>query len=92
MASTGTSGAATSRTSAADPVVVEWRTPVAEPFYQARPATTCGLVRRRHLMVEARRVLSIADDVFGAGRRTWAKSASVVVTRSSPSSSGPVPG
>jgi DNA helicase IV len=51
----------------ADPVVVEWRTPVAEPFYQARPADARGLVRRRHLMVEARRVLSIADDVFGDG-------------------------
>ncbi len=51
----------------ADPVVVEWRTPVAEPFYQARPGDERGLVRRRHLMVEARRVLSIADDVFGDG-------------------------
>ena len=51
----------------ADPVVVEWRTPVAEPFYQARPGDARGLVRRRHLMVEARRVLSIADDVFGEG-------------------------
>jgi DNA helicase IV len=51
----------------AEPVVVEWRTPVAEPFYQARPSDARGLVRRRHLMVEARRVLSIADDVFGDG-------------------------
>ncbi len=40
---------------------------VAEPFYQARPGDARGLVRRRHLMVEARRVLSIADDVFGEG-------------------------
>ena len=38
----------------ADPVVVEWRTPVAEPFYQARPGDARGLVRRRHMMVEAR--------------------------------------
>ncbi len=50
-----------------DPLVVEWRTPVAEPFYQARPGDAEGLLRRRHLMVEAREVLSIADDVFGAG-------------------------
>jgi DNA helicase IV len=50
-----------------DPVVVEWRTPVAEPFYRARPGEPHGLVRRRHLMVEDRRVLSIADDVFGDG-------------------------
>jgi DNA helicase IV len=50
-----------------DPVVVEWRTPVAEPFYRARPGEPHGLVRRRHLMVEDRRVLSIADDLFGDG-------------------------
>ena len=48
-----------------DPVVVEWRTPVAEPFYQARPVDPRGLRRRRHLMVENRQLLSIADDVFG---------------------------
>ena len=50
-----------------DPLVVEWRTRVAEPFYQARPGDPQGLVRRRHLMVEGGQVLSIADDVFGAG-------------------------
>jgi hypothetical protein len=48
-----------------DPLVVEWRTPVAEPFYQARPGDPRGLVRRRQLMVENRQLLSIADDVFG---------------------------
>ena len=48
-----------------DPVVIEWRTPVAEPFYQARPGDPRGLRRRRHLMVENRQLLSIADDVFG---------------------------
>ena len=51
----------------ADPLVVEWRTPVAEPFYQARAADPRGLVRRRQLMLENRRVQSLADDVFGAG-------------------------
>jgi DNA helicase IV len=48
-----------------EPVVVEWRAPVAEPFYQARPGDPRGLVRRRHLMVDGGRLLSIADDVFG---------------------------
>jgi DNA helicase IV len=48
-----------------DPVVVEWRTPVAEPFYQARPGDPRGLRRRRHLMVENRQLVSIADDLFG---------------------------
>jgi DNA helicase IV len=50
-----------------EPVVVEWRTRVAEPFYRARPGDPHGLVRRRHLMVEGRQVQSIADDVFGDG-------------------------
>ena len=48
-----------------EPVVVEWRAPVAEPFYQARAGDPRGLVRRRHLMVDGGRLLSIADDVFG---------------------------
>ena len=59
-----------------DPVVVEWRTPVAEPFYRARPGEPHGLVRRRHLMVEDRRVSSIADDVFGEGASSMVDSAS----------------
>jgi DNA helicase IV len=50
-----------------EPVVVEWRAPVAGPFYQARPGDPRGLVRRRHLMVEGGRLLSIADDVFDDG-------------------------
>src|SRR5262245_9784161 len=50
-----------------DPMVVEWRTPVAEPFYQARADDPCGLLRRRQLMLDHERVLSIADDVFGDG-------------------------
>src|SRR5262249_10310996 len=29
-----------------DPLVVEWRAPVAEPFYQARPGDARGLTRR----------------------------------------------
>ena len=52
---------------AGDPVVVEWRTKVAEPFYRARPGDPMGLVRRRHLMVEGRRLVSYADDVFDDG-------------------------
>jgi len=52
---------------AGDPLVVEWRTRVAEPFYRARPADPMGLRRRRHLMVDGRRLLSYADDLFGGG-------------------------
>ena len=66
-ASTGTSGAATSRTSAP----TRWSSSGARrspsPSTKRAPGTRGVCVRRRHLMVEARRVLSIADDVFGAG-------------------------
>jgi DNA helicase IV len=50
-----------------DPLVIEWRVPVAMPFYRARPGEPLGLVRRRQLMVEDRRLVSYADDRFGEG-------------------------
>ncbi len=50
---------------AGDPLVVEWRTRVAEPFYRARPNEPMGLRRRRHLMVDGRRLVSYSDDLFG---------------------------
>src|SRR5687768_4843857 len=51
---------------AADPVVVEWRAPVAEPYYRASPKDPLGLTRRRQFLLEGRLILSIADDRFGA--------------------------
>ncbi|HET9689742.1 MAG TPA: AAA family ATPase [Acidimicrobiales bacterium] len=51
----------------ADPVVVEWRAPVAVPFYRAGWADPMGLVRRRQFVVDGRTLLSIGDDDFGAG-------------------------
>jgi len=51
---------------AGDPLVVEWRTRVAEPFYRARPAEPMGLRRRRHLIVDGRLLVSYSDDLFGA--------------------------
>ncbi len=51
---------------ASDPVVIEWRVPVAMPFYRARPSDPLGLVRRRQLMVEGGRLISFADDEFRA--------------------------
>ncbi|MEY2567161.1 MAG: hypothetical protein QOE35_1690 [Actinomycetota bacterium] len=50
----------------ADPVVIEWRAPVAEPYYRAGGADRHGLTRRRQFLLDGRRLLSIADDVFGA--------------------------
>jgi DNA helicase IV len=50
-----------------EPVVVDWRAPVAEPFYRATGRDPMGLVRRRHFAVEGRTVLGLEDELFGAG-------------------------
>ena len=53
----------------ADPVVVEWRAPVALPFYRARMSDPMDLVRRRQFVADRNRLLSMADDVFtGEGK------------------------
>jgi DNA helicase IV len=52
---------------AAEPVVVDWRAPVAEPFYRATGRDPMGLVRRRHFVVEGRKLLGIEDELFGEG-------------------------
>ena len=38
-----------------DPLVVDWRAPIAEPFYRATGRDPQGLVLRRHLALEGRR-------------------------------------
>ncbi len=48
-----------------DPVVVDWRAPVAVPFYRARAKDALGLARRRQIMVDRRSVVAVADDLFG---------------------------
>jgi DNA helicase IV len=48
----------------ADPVVVDWRAPVAMPFYRASAKDTLGLARRRQIMVDRRAVVAVADDLF----------------------------
>jgi DNA helicase IV len=50
-----------------EPVVVDWRAPVAEPFYRATGRDTMGLARRRHFAVEGRALLGIEDELFGEG-------------------------
>jgi DNA helicase IV len=49
----------------ADPVVVDWRAPVAVPFYRASAKDTLGLARRRQIMVDRHAVVAVADDLFG---------------------------
>jgi DNA helicase IV len=50
-----------------EPVVVDWRAPVAEPFYRATGRNAMGLLRRRHFAVEGRQLLGIEDELFGEG-------------------------
>ncbi|HVF76625.1 MAG TPA: AAA family ATPase [Acidimicrobiales bacterium] len=47
-----------------EPLVVDWRAPVAEPFYRATGRHPMGLTRRRHFASEGRRLLGIEDEVF----------------------------
>jgi DNA helicase IV len=48
-----------------DPVVVDWRAPVAEAFYRATGREPLGLERRRHFATRGRRLLGIEDELFG---------------------------
>src|SRR3954454_13216034 len=50
-----------------EPVVVDWRAPIAEPFYRATGREPMGLVRRRHFLTEGRQVTAIEDELFGEG-------------------------
>jgi DNA helicase IV len=49
-----------------EPLVVDWRAPVAEPFYRATGRDPMGLLLRRHLAVEHRKVVGIEDERFAA--------------------------
>ncbi len=46
------------------PVLIDWRAPAAEPFYQATAAKPGEVVRRRHLTTKARQVTAIEDELL----------------------------
>ena len=46
-------------------VVVDWRAPVAEPFYRATGREPLGLERRRFFATRGRTLLGIDDELFG---------------------------
>src|SRR4051812_41540285 len=48
-----------------EPIVVDWRGPVAEPFYRATGRAPMGLDRRRHFATRGHQVLGIEDELFG---------------------------
>ncbi len=51
-----------------EPVVVDWRAPVAEPFYRATGREPMGLLRRRHFSIKGPQLLDIEDELFGEGQ------------------------
>ncbi len=57
-----------------DPLVVDWRAPIAEAFYRATGRQTMGLTRRRHYITRFRELLGIEDESFdGETERTGLK-------------------
>ncbi len=61
-----TSGAWPSTAPDHEPLVVDWRAPVAEPFYRATGRDPLGLVLRRHLALQGRTVVSVEDERFAS--------------------------
>lgn len=49
-----------------EPLIVDWRAPVAEPFYRATGLDPQGLLRRRHLAVNRRTVTGVEDEWFAS--------------------------
>ncbi len=47
-----------------NPLVVDWRAPVAEPFYRATGVEPLGLARRRHVAIREKTVLGVEDEYF----------------------------
>ncbi|MET8406673.1 ATP-dependent DNA helicase [Streptomyces sp. NPDC005195] len=54
------------------PILIDWRAPVARPFYLATGHTPMDLRRRRHISTEGRRVTDVHDEILDLGdqRRT----------------------
>ncbi|WNF31133.1 AAA family ATPase [Streptomyces sp. C11-1] len=49
------------------PVLIDWRAPVARPFYLATGHTPMGLRRRRHIATEGRTVTELHDEILDLG-------------------------
>ena len=48
------------------PLVVDWRAPLAEPFYRATAVEPMGVARRRHFQTHGRKIIGLDDEVFDA--------------------------
>jgi DNA helicase IV len=49
---------------ALNPLVIDWRAPVAAAFYRATGVESLGLSRRRHVAIRANEVLGVEDEYF----------------------------
>jgi len=47
-----------------EPLIVDWRAPIAEPFYRATGRFPMGLTRRRHFITDGRRITGIEDEIL----------------------------
>ena len=47
-----------------NPLVIDWRAPVAEAFYRATGVEPLGLSRRRHVAIRANEVTGVEDEYF----------------------------
>ena len=47
-----------------NPLVVDWRAPVAEAFYRATGVESLGLARRRHVAIRGHDVMGVEDEYF----------------------------
>ncbi|MFF0267418.1 HelD family protein [Kribbella sp. NPDC004536] len=49
-----------------NPLLIDWRTPVAQVFYRATTAEPLGVKRRRHIRLHGRTVVGVDDDLLDA--------------------------
>ncbi|HLI52881.1 MAG TPA: AAA family ATPase [Acidimicrobiales bacterium] len=47
-----------------EPLVVDWRAPIAEPFYRATGAHPMDLAMRRHFLTDGPKVIDLEDELF----------------------------
>ncbi|WP_152363802.1 HelD family protein [Microlunatus speluncae] len=47
-----------------EPLLIDWRAPVAQSFYRATAAAPLGVQRRRHIRLDGRRVVGVDDDLL----------------------------
>ncbi|WP_241157656.1 AAA family ATPase [Schaalia sp. ZJ1691] len=45
-------------------LLIDWRAPAAQPFYQATAVDPQGIVRRRHITTQGRRVTALEDELL----------------------------